>query len=137
MGAGAAAAVPTSVRFRSTAAAPPGLAVNPKLVVAPAARVPFQCSLRTVYRLPARSAITPFQRLEIVPSKSKVTVHDVSDVEPVFRTVTSPLKPLPQLLVTANDALPVGTGAGAGAGGGSGSGVGVGVGCGIGCGIVP
>ena len=129
--------MPTSARFLSTAAAPPGLAVNPKLVFAPAATVPFQCSLRTVYRLPARSAITPFQRLEIAPSKSKLTVHDVSDVEPVFRTVTSPLKPLPQSLVTANDTLPVGAGAGAGGDTGSGTGSGTGIGCGIGCGIGP
>jgi len=111
-GAGSLAVVPTSARLRSTAADPPGLAVNPKVVAAPAASDPFQCSLRTVYRVPARAAITPFHRLEIVPSKSKVTVHDASGAVPVFRTVTSPLKPLPQSLVTANDTLPVGDGAG-------------------------
>ena len=123
--------MPTSVRFRSTAAAPPGLAVNPKLVVAPAATLPFQCSLRTVYRLPARSAITPFHSVEIVPSKSKVTVHDDSGTAPVFRTVTSPLNPLPQSDVTAKLAPPTGAGAGDGVG------VGIGVGVGLGAGIGP
>lgn len=56
--------------------------------------------------------IDPFQRLEISPSKSKATVQPFV-VEPAplrapcvslrFVTVTSPLKPLPQLEVTTND----------------------------------
>ena len=41
-------AVPTSVRFRSMAAAPPGLAPKPNVAEAPGASVPFQPALFTV-----------------------------------------------------------------------------------------
>ena len=78
------------------------MAVKPNVVELPAASDPFQLSLRTVKRLPEWLAITPFQSDEICPSKSKSTVQLPYAAVVVLRTVTSPLKPLPQSLVTAN-----------------------------------
>ena len=50
--------------------------------------------------MPEWLAIAPFQSDEICPSKSKSTVQLAYAVLVVLRTVTSPLKPLPQSLVT-------------------------------------
>jgi len=52
--------------------------------------------------LPEWLVITPFQSDEICPSKSNSTVQLAYAVLVVLRTVTSPLKPLPQSLVTEN-----------------------------------
>jgi hypothetical protein len=91
-----------SLRFVSTALAPPGFAVNPIVADAPGASVAFQLAAFTVYVAPCRPAIVPFHRLEIVPAKSNDTLQFDSVAVPVFFTVMSPLKPEPQSLVTLN-----------------------------------
>ena len=58
----------------------------------------------------------------IWPSKSNSTVQLPYAVPVVLRIVTSPLKPLPQSLVTANWTAVVGVGVEAGTGGGAGAG---------------
>mgnify|MGYP003423530270 CR=1 FL=1 len=74
----------------------PLLARNPKLVLAPAASVPFQLALVTVTAAPDWVSAAFQDWLTCCPSaKVQVNVHPLIAAVPVFATVTSPWNPPP------------------------------------------
>ena len=86
--------------------APPGVPPKPMVAAVPAARLSFQAAGLTTYRLPTWLSIEPFQIEPIWPAKSKVARQLVSVPAEVFVIFTSPLKPLPQSVVTAKASVP-------------------------------
>ena len=89
--------------------------MKPKVAAPPLPRPPFHDAFDTTCVVPVRAAITPFQRLTISPSKSKVAFQPDAPEPAVLVTVTSPLKPVFHALVTANAATPAADAAGRGA----------------------
>jgi hypothetical protein len=116
------------------------LVVEPKVTDAPGASDPFHERLLAV-SVPPASTAEAFQTVTAEPAQGRATLQLVMGAEPVFVTVTSVLRPVPQSLVTlmdvANADVVVGVvvGVGEGVTVGVGLAVGVGVSVGVGAGV--